>query len=279
MGTNGQIVIMRCSVDNNSKNNINDNSIDEKLKTAFGYSDEQLLAEFEAAEAQWKASPELQEELKAPEGELEKILAMAHERRQEQEGKKKRHFRLRNAWKPLLVAALLGALVMSSGIGGWAKRSYEYQKREGGGASQIIWNNDENLVKISKSEDAYKDIQEKLGINVICLNYASEKLQFHSLSLRKNCAVLSFTLENQEVNLVEVRYSKDNSGAVYSDTEPYSSIYNKWLDKEIHIRKNVLENDTIEYTADFSVDNAYYSLSGKVTEQSFIEMVENLEFY
>ena len=117
-------------MDNNSKNNINDNSIDEKLKTAFGYSDEQLLAEFEAAEAQWKASPELQEELKAPEGELEKILAMAHERRQEQEGKKKRHFRLRNAWKPLLVAALLGALVMSSGIGGSAKRSYEYKKRE-----------------------------------------------------------------------------------------------------------------------------------------------------
>ena len=48
--------------------------MNEKLKVALGFSEDQLLAEFNAAEEQWKASPELQEELKAPEGEFEKIL-------------------------------------------------------------------------------------------------------------------------------------------------------------------------------------------------------------
>lgn len=266
-------------MDNNSKNNINDNSIDEKLKTAFGYSDEQLLAEFEAAEAQWKASPELQEELKAPEGELEKILAMAHERRQEQEGKKKRHFRLRNVWKPLLVAALLGALVMSSGIGGSAKRSYEYKKREGDASSKVVWNNAENLVRYSKAEEAYKEIKENLGINVVCINRLPDNLAFQYFTIGDNYAIVNFANEDKKIKLSEVRYSIDNSGATYTDTDSYITVYNKYLDLDISIRKNIDTNNFIEYTADFKLDNAYYTISGNVSEESFSEIVKNLNLY
>lgn len=62
--------------------------MNERLKVAFGYSDEQLLAEFEAAEDEWMRSPVLQEELKAPDGEFERILEMAHERKRQQEAEK-----------------------------------------------------------------------------------------------------------------------------------------------------------------------------------------------
>ena len=279
MGTNGQTVIMRCSVDNNSKNNIIDNSIDEKLKTAFGYSDEQLLAEFEAAEAQWKASPELQEELKAPEGEFDKILAMAHERRKEQEGKKKRHFRLRNAWKPLLAAALLGSLVLAQGIGGSAKRSYEYQRRERGASSKVVWNNAENLIKYSKVEEAYQEIRDELGINVIRINDLPENLIFKYYTLGENNAVLRFENDSRKISFSEVRYSKENSGAVYTDTDSYMTVYNIYLDLNIPIRKNIIQDGLVEYTADFEIDNAYYSLSGNISEENFIVVVESLDFY
>lgn len=70
--------------------------LNNKLKAAFGFSDEQLLAEFESAEAQWKASPELQNELKAPEGEFEKILAMAYEIKMQQQLGKSRFPRIWN---------------------------------------------------------------------------------------------------------------------------------------------------------------------------------------
>lgn len=266
-------------MDNNSKNNIIDNSIDEKLKTAFGYSDEQLLAEFEAAEAQWKASPELQEELKAPEGEFDKILAMAHERRKEQEVKKKRHFRLRNAWKPLVAAALLGSLVLAQGIGGSAKRSYEYQRRERDAKNKVIWNNSENLIKYSKVEDAYQKIRDELGINVIRINDLPENLIFKYYTLGENNAVLRFENDSRKISFSEVRYSKENSGAVYTDTNPYMTVYNPYLDLNISIRKNIIENDLVEYTADFELENAYYSLSGNVLEESFIIIVESLDFY
>lgn len=266
-------------MDNNSKNNIIDNSIDEKLKTAFGYSDEQLLAEFEAAEAQWKASPELQEELKAPEGEFDKILAMAHERRQEQEGKKKRHFRLRNAWKPLVAAALLGSLVLAQGIGGSAKRSYEYSRREDGGANKVIWNNSENLIKTSKAEQAYQEVKESIGINVICLKVLPEEINFRSLILGDNSAVINFENEEKKVSISETRYSIYNSGATFTDTDTFLTVYNKFLDMDIPIRKNIIQNNLVEYTADFCLDNAYYYISGNLSEENFIQIIENLDFY
>lgn len=70
--------------------------MNEKLKAALGFSEDQLLAEFNAAEKQWKASPELQEELKAPEGEFEKILEMARTRKEEQEVKRNFCTRVKN---------------------------------------------------------------------------------------------------------------------------------------------------------------------------------------
>lgn len=70
--------------------------MNEELKAALGFSEDQLLAEFNAAEEQWKASPELQEELKAPEGEFEKILEMAHTRKKEQEVKRNFFTRVKN---------------------------------------------------------------------------------------------------------------------------------------------------------------------------------------
>ncbi|MBS6643589.1 MAG: DUF4367 domain-containing protein [Clostridiaceae bacterium] len=267
-------------MDNNSKNNIIDNSIDEKLKTAFGYSDEQLLAEFEAAEAQWKASPELQEELKAPEGEFDKILAMAHERRKEQEGKKKRHFRLRNAWKPLLAAALLGSLVLAQGIGGSAKRSYEYWRRERGASNKIVWNNSENLIKYGRVEEAYQDIEENIGINVICFNKLPDGIVFQYLIMDENHAVLLFeNNNNNKITLSETRYSIDNSDATFTDTTTYDTVYNKHLGLEILVRKNILEDGAVEYTADFEVDNAYYSIAGNVEEESFIDIIKNVNYY
>ena len=266
-------------MDNNSKNNINDNSIDEKLKTAFGYSDEQLLAEFEAAEAQWKASPELQEELKAPEGEFDKILAMAHERRKEQEVKKKRRFRLRNAWKPLLAAALLGSLVLAQGIGGSAKRSYEYQKREDEVSNKVIWNNSENLFKTSKAEEAYQEVEKSIGINVIYMKSLPEKISMQSYVLGENHAVINFENGEKRVSLLEVRRSVDNSDATFTDTDLYISVYNKYLELDIPVRKNTLQDGLVEFTSDFKVDNAYYSISGNVSEKSFIDIIENLDFY
>lgn len=268
-------------MDNNSKNNIIDNSIDEKLKTAFGYSDEQLLAEFEAAEAQWKASPELQEELKAPEGEFDKILAMAHERRKEQEGKKKRHFRLRNAWKPLLAAALLGSLVLAQGIGGSAKRSYEYQRRENGSSGKVVWNNSDNLIKLSKAEEAYKEIEEKIGIRVLAMGYIPQEMKFHSFIIGENHAVISFSYNDKKVNISEARYSLDNSGGVYTDTDTNICLtaYNKALELNINIRKNILDDASIEYTADIGIDNAHYAISGNVSEELFIQILENLCYY
>lgn len=58
-----------------------DEEIVQMLRSAYGYSDEQLLAEFEAAERQLKEHPEQMAGLKAPEGEFEKIMRAVEKKR------------------------------------------------------------------------------------------------------------------------------------------------------------------------------------------------------
>ncbi len=59
-----------------------------KLLEAYGYSDEQLLAEFEAAEKELEKHPELLEEFAPSKIEFEKIIEMVEQKRKENEKKK-----------------------------------------------------------------------------------------------------------------------------------------------------------------------------------------------
>lgn len=273
-------------MDKNSKMQQLDNSIDEQLKSAFGYSDEQLLAEFEAAEKELKEHPELLEELKAPADEFEKILDCVKEygtsettETVETNAKPKRSFRSRKVWKMLVAAALVGVLVLSSALVVCGKKSYKYWRRENAGSNRVIWNNDSNLVKANREQDAYREIQDEIGIVAIALGYKPEEMTFRSYVIGENYAVLNFNIGDQLISLSEAGYANENSSSTYTDTEVYKTVYNKILDLDIPIRMNKLEDDTVEYTADFSIDECFYSLSGNISEDYFMKIVERLIIY
>lgn len=273
-------------MDKNSKMQQLDNSIDEQLKSAFGYSDEQLLAEFEAAEKELKEHPELLEELKAPADEFEKILDCVKEygtsettETVETNAKPKRSFRSRKVWKMLVAAALVGVLVLSSALVVCGKKSYKYWRRENAGSNRVIWNNDSNLVKASKAQDAYQEIQDKMEIDVIALGYLPGEMIFHSFVIGDNYAVINFEKDDKLISLAESGSAYANSSSTYTDTEVYKTIYNNILDIEIPVRKNILEDDSVEYTADFCINEGFYSLSGNISEDKFLKMVEQLIIY
>ena len=274
-------------MDKNSKMQQLDNSIDEQLKSAFGYSDEQLLAEFEAAEKELKEHPELLKELKAPVDEFEKILDCVKEYETSEtaetvktNAKPKRSFRSRKVWKMLVAAALVGVLVLSSALVVCGKRAYKYWRREDGRAGRVIWNNtDENLVKLSKVEDAYKLIEDELEVLVITLDFLPYEMQFIDISLFQNSATLNFVCDDKYIHMIEAENSAENSSGMYTDTDSYMSVYNAWLDREIYVRKNLLDNGTVEYTAEFGIDSTYYNLSANVSQDVFVEILKGLKKY
>lgn len=267
-------------MDKNRKFEDIDNSIDEKLKEAYGYSDEQLLAEFEAAERQLQESPELLDELKPPDGEFEKIVARIDEIRGEEKAvAHKKIFRISKALRPIVAVALVGVLVMASAVGVAAKKSYDFKKRENGGANKIIWNNDDNLVKQGKIEDAYQAIQDKIGIDVIKLDYVPYNMNYAGVSLFDNRAMINLKDDDKYIHMIESKYADGGSSGVYTDTELYGNVPNIWLEYDVPVKKNKLEDGTIEYTAKIVIDDTYYYLSANINEDIFVKIVEGLQLY
>lgn len=144
-------------LDQTKDNWTDDNFITQKLEEAFGYSDEQLVKEFDEAAAQAAQQPN--PKLMPPEDEFQKIM----ERVEREKRKERKTARIKRIWRPLLVAALLGGVVLGSGIGVSGNRELEYGIRERGN-SDIIFVNVDDIDEQSKLELIYEEMEEKLGI-------------------------------------------------------------------------------------------------------------------
>ena len=129
-------------------NQTDDIFITQKLEEAFGYSDEQLLEEFERAAAQAAEHPDPR--LTPPEGEFQKIMARVEEDKKAE----KKVLRLKKVMRPLLVAAVLGTVVLGTGIGVSGKREFEYWVREKDGGEEVVFNNAESIEKCNNIEEA-----------------------------------------------------------------------------------------------------------------------------
>lgn len=251
-----------------------DNYIEQKLQGAFGYSDDQLLAEFEQAEAQ----PE-DPDLLPPKDEWRKLL----ERVDDAEKKKlEEHkvLRLKRIAKPLILVAVLGAILVGTGIGASGKRGFEYWTRElSGSGNRVIWNNNEDNLVITEVEEAYQKVKDTLGMKVLQLGYMPKGMKFKKLNILSGQAGLQFSYEGEYLHLLETIYDVENSINTVSDNDEGIVVYNKWLEQEIEIEKNELEDKKVEFSAKIKIDKAYYYLTGIIKEEEFIKMVKELKFF
>lgn len=250
-----------------------DNYIEQKLQGAFGYSDDQLLAEFEQAEAQ----PE-DPDLLPPKDEWRKLL----ERVDDAEKKKlEEHkvLRLKRIAKPLILVAVLGAILVGTGIGASGKRGFEYLvTRIGDG--KLTWdNNEDNLVRAEAEAEAYKKVSEELGIDVIELSYLPKGFVFHELKIFENESRMGFSYNDEYVNVFQVLYDVENSINTVVDQSSYMNIRNSVLQKDIPIEENIMSNGRVEYGAMFEIGKAYYYIVASIEEKEFIEIIKGLRYY
>lgn len=256
----------------NNKEWLDDNFIRQKLEEAFGYSDRQLVKEFDRAAALSAQHPDPR--LKPPENEFKRIM----ERVEREKKAERKVIRLKRVLRPLLVAALLGGAILGSGIGVSGRRAVEYRVREQG-ENSIIFNNADNVDKQSSIEQAYEDIENTLGIPVVECFYIPEGMTFKNVILSKNRAKLEFIYGENYIHFYQVLWNLDNSANYRSDRESYIEIHNRYLDCDVSIYKNELEGEKPEFSAQFSIDKAYYHFCGIMSEDEFIKVVEHLKFY
>ena len=196
--------------------NQEDQKISECLQEAFGYSDEQLLKQLDhvnenfkdvsfagaeerlmkrfmerKAEMERKATEAKPETTKsdARTGAIPEITAGAEEctlveenrpelleleKKQDEKQNKKKIVRFGKK-KVLATAALVA--VIAGMLGGTAIGKKSYFFRKSGSAAEISLDNDKNLLKDSKLESIYKEIEEKLDIPIVaaqnfCQNFS-----------------------------------------------------------------------------------------------------------
>lgn len=251
-----------------------DNYIEQKLQGAFGYSDDQLLAEFEQAEAQ----PE-DPDLLPPKDEWRKLL----ERVDDAEKKKlEEHkvLRLKRIAKPLILVAVLGAILVGTGIGASGKRGFEYWTRElSGSGNRVVWNNNEdNLVDVSEAE-AYQEISEALGIEVLQLGYVPKGMKFVELNIVEGQAEIQFKYDDDYFHFFQAIYDMENSVNIVSDGEPDISVYNKRIGKDVLIESNLLDDGRVEYSAKIQKGKSYYCIMGVMSEDEIIKIIQGVKIY
>lgn len=257
---------------NNDKRQLDNNFIEQKVAEAFGYSDEQLAEELdrlmeEAEKSQDKA-------LEAPEGEFERIWSRVERGHDKSRNKGSRVKRL---VKVMGVAAALGMMLFGGSMWVGAKRYYVYEVRERKDLENVIAinNSPDNVISddVFETKKAYEQIKEELNIKVFQLSYLPEGMKFSNLEIIRNTSKMEYCCEEEWLYFYQGVSDKPSSLSYASDMEEYKKIYNLYLDSEIPIYGQVLEDGRVEFSIRIIENNQYHILEGIIDISVFEKIV------
>ena len=305
---------MRCIV-NDKTNSGQDDFLDEQIKRAYGFSDQQLEQEMDYAIAHPDNSPRL----KAPDDEFQRIMEKAkrlmrenghmdtaaaasyssdhnsdlynlpHDHsitniNNEEPGSSNTPRPPRRNWKKYVQAAAIAAVIGAFGVQGVmstvGRSGFKYgDGRSGAGDSVRVWNNvSAPIEEVSQVEKAYDEMRDELNIPILKLKYVPTDMMFDSLTLENDRAIVKFNYKGYVIRLVEIEGSLESSNTHVSDRKEYGTRFNRLLGTEIILSKNDLDDDLTEYSAEIETDIAYYYLSGIMDEDEFLQIVEQMYF-
>lgn len=256
-----------------------DEQIKKILQDSFGMSIRECLKEYEDAEEH----PDLSPELKAPSNGYQRIKDIIDLENIPSADEVHHHkvVRLKRILRPLVAVAIIGSVIWASGIGASGHKFYGYRPSAAESErSDVVWDNDNNLVRVTSEEEAYEEIHKRLGIDVICLSYKNENMRFSRLLIVQGHANMEFYYKDSIINLFQIKANIEKSDNLVSDRSIDLEVYNEWLQKDISIRQNVSDNGKHEYEADVEINGVIYHLSGIVDDkEEFIKVVKGLCFY
>lgn len=258
-----------------------DNSMDCPIWGTDDISDEELLKEFEAVKNMAVPLP-----IPSPSpDEFEKIWARIQEERAESkkvpESDQPEHPKVikpRFGWKRLAAVGLIACLVAGSGcMVAMGTKSYFYREKKLNGEQKFkILVNDTNRIEVNGEDEAYTLIEQDLGIKVLKLGYIPTGMIFDNLVMDEGYSVLEFEYDKQPVYFIQSKSEIATSGSYISDGRPYSTLYNKWLQLKIEIKKEDIAGDMTRFECQFLYEGAYYWFFGVMDEADFTKIVQRI---
>ena len=261
---------------NNSDETAAEHSVDRQLRGMFGFTDEMLLAEFEAAEKDTTELP-----IPAPpEDEFETIWSRIQAEADRTSEKEPKIIRIRFNWKRIAAIGLIACMMAGAGcFVALGRKSYFYRgKILGGDANDKVLVNDGYIGEINGEEEAYKIIEEELGIEPLKLRYVPSGMRFLDFDIHGGYAKLRFQYEDQIVNFVQSKY--ENEASLKSETDKKNGFVatNKWLNSKLTVTQESLTDGSTSYSTSLILGGAYYSIWGVMDKSEYLEMITRLSF-
>ena len=265
-----------------------DKTIDFLLREMCDCSRVDLLDEFEAA-----SNTDIPLPIPEPAAdEFEKIWSRIQEERAEsadtteqaesEEPGEDKVIRVRFGWKRLAAIGLIACLIAGSGsIVAVGRKSYFFRERKDEVASNgVVFNNDMNKVAANGEEEAYALIEEELNIKPLKLGYMPEGMKYLEAELGDGYIHIVFLYEDKAIYFIQSKYDKRASYNYKSDLklEWEDELYNKWLRKNVLIKKEIQSDGNVAYEASIVDGGAYYCFVGTMEEDVFRKIVEELSF-
>lgn len=279
---------------------IDDNLIDEVIRAAYGFSDEQLQAELDEA----KLHPDTFPELKIPEDEFETILRKMQERgikphmseggrntdtavpiaahmdngdigtslphRTADSRRKKITFhRMR---KVLLVAAVLAVAGVGFSMNAVGKSATKYHVVNGE-KNNIKWNNVKEIDDVKDVTEAYNKIEKAFNVPTLKVGYMPSDMVFDKLMFSEQYSVIRFKYHEQYLRIYQLGVGVEVYGFQGSDkNQCIANIYNPWLNKEIEIYEETSDSGEKKYSANIKTDTASYYIKGIMDKKEFLKI-------
>lgn len=270
---------------------------EELARKLFGYDDETLLRELKEAELEldqmkaedWDLEVQLQAETvagfqalmqKIHDENIKPVSEREYYERIKEEGHKAS--RLRPVLKGMFVAAAIFVVLSGMGVVVSARKEFEYQYVSGGKTkNETIWRNGDYPRAKGQLNQAYNQIYSELGIDVLILGYKPSDMLFEELIIdkEKGHARIKFKYKDNVIYLRETRHVVDKvTDFVVSDRVTVETVFNSWINQNIQIEENALEDGMIEYSAQIEGEGAYYYFAGITNREEFKKMVEGLRY-
>lgn len=245
-----------------------DQKISRCLQEAFGYTDEQLLKQLDQANETLKdvtfdgaedrimkkimaRKAELEKQTSAPEPETERNITLVKAKTEERKDKK---------------------------IVRFGKKNY-FLRRTETISPRYILDNDKNKMDISKTEGAYQEIKDKLGIPVLKMRYYPLEFDFVGMDITTGKAKMQFLYRDKIISFIQEEKEKSASMALEADRMYEKKIYNEWLGCDIEYHENILSEEESEFEMLFIKNNIYYYMIGTLPEEEFKNILKNLNFF
>ncbi|MDY5482840.1 MAG: hypothetical protein SPF91_01435, partial [Clostridium sp.] len=171
-------------------------------------------------------------------------------------------------------------MVLGMGMTARARKRYTYNVTERDLSGVDIIYNKGNITSVISDEDnledAYRRINEKLGINILRLFYIPKDMYFQKLTIDKNKAKLWFNYKDRMIYVTQELRLEGSSYNPISDRKPYKNVYNNFLNCEIPIEMNDLTNGEKEFHIRITIQDSIFSIEGILEEKEFEKIVENI---